>query len=49
MNSLIDTNFDFTTDNNYWENFWARREGLGGGSCDPDSKSSTLRKYHSLL
>lgn len=49
MNNLIDTNFDFTTDNTYWKNFWERRERLGGGSCDPDSDSPTLRKYHQLL
>lgn len=49
MNNLIDINFDFTTDNNYWNNFWNRHEGLGGGASDPDSDSPTLRKYHQIL
>ena len=46
----IDTQFDFTTDTpGYWEGFWDRNDGLGGGGADPDSKSPTLKKYHQIL
>ena len=46
----IDTSFDFTSDSrDYWDNFWKNNGGLGGGNCDPDSASATLRKYHQLL
>lgn len=45
---MIDVNFDFTSDNVYWDHFWQRRD-LGGGACDPDVASPTLRKYHKIL
>ncbi len=46
----IDVNFDFTKDTpNYWKNFWQNRNGLGGGSTDPDAESKTLQIYHQLL
>ena len=47
---MIDTTFDFTTDSKgYWDGFWDRNDGLGGGGADPDSKSPTLRQYHQML
>ena len=47
---MIDTTFDFTTDTlGYWDGFWDRNDGLGGGGADPDSKSPTLRQYHQML
>ncbi len=47
---IIDTQFDFTTDTpGYWEGFWDKNDGLGGGGADPDSKSPTLKKYHQIL
>ena len=47
---MIDITFDFTTDTpGYWEGFWDRNDGLGGGGADPDSKSPTLRQYHQIL
>lgn len=46
----IDISFDFTSDSpNYWEGFWERNGGFGIGSCDPDSSSLMLQKYHQLL
>ena len=47
---MIDVSFDFTTDTaGYWDGFWKRRDGLGGGGADPDSASPTLQKYHQIL
>ncbi len=47
---MIDVNFDFTTDAyGYWDGFWERNEGLGGGGADPDTNSPTLQSYHSRL
>lgn len=47
---MIDVNFDFTSDSpRYWDNFWANNDGLGSGSSDPDSRSRTLRVYHSIV
>ncbi len=47
---IIDIAFDFTSDSpHYWENFWENNHGLGGGSCDPDAWSPTLKKYHKIL
>lgn len=45
----IDINFDFTTDCDYWNDFWTRGNGLGEGASDPDSMSVTLRRYHQAL
>ena len=46
----INVNFDFTTDTKgFWEGFWDRKNGLGAGGADPDSKSKTLRQYSQLL
>ncbi len=46
----IDVSFDFTTDSpGYWDGFWDRNDGLGGGGSDPDSVSPTLQKYHQYL
>ena len=46
----IDTAFDFTTDTSgFWDGFWERNDGLGGGGADPDSSSPTLQKYHRSL
>ncbi len=46
----IDTSFDFTSDcPGYWDCFWDNNGGLGSGSCDPDSVSKTLQKYHQVL
>lgn len=45
----IDTSYDFTNDiPDYWQGFWERNE-WGQGSDDPDSKSTTLHKYHQIL
>lgn len=47
---MIDTSFVFTTDTpGYWDDFWARNSGLGGGAADPDSNSPTLQEYHRIL
>lgn len=46
----IDTDFDFTTDTpGFWDDFWERKDGLGYCGNDPDSRSPTLRYYHSIL
>ncbi len=46
----IDTDFDFTTDTpHFWDGFWERKGGLGYCGNDPDSRSPTLRRYHSIL
>ena len=42
---MIDVNFDFTSDNAYWDCFFGRVKG----ACDPDVASPTLRKYHKIL
>ena len=48
--SDIDVNFDFTSDSqNYWDNFWNNKKGLGAGNSDPDAESKTLQVYQSLL
>lgn len=52
VNSIkdLDVKFDFTSDSpGYWDGFWDRGSGHGGGGCDPDSKSKTLKSYHRLL
>ena len=47
---MIDISFDFTTDTpGYWDGFWERNNGLGGGGADPDSDSPTLQEYHRIL
>lgn len=47
---MIDICFDFTSDSpHYWDNYWDNNYGLGGGNCDPDAASLTLRKYHKIL
>ena len=47
---MIDVTFDFTTDSKgYWDGFWTRNDGLGGGGSDPDKASPTLKEYHRLL
>lgn len=47
--SIIDVNYDFTSDSaGYWDSFWDD-DVLGGGLCDPDCVSTTLRSYHRLL
>ena len=47
---MLDINFDFTSDSpHYWDDYWNNNYGLGGGNCDPDSASPTLRKYHKEL
>lgn len=46
----IDVWFDFTSDTKgFWNRFWERNQGLGGGGADPDSKSAMLILYHKLL
>ena len=46
----IDVDFDFTTDtSHFWDGFWERKGGLGHCGNDPDSHSSTLRRYHGIL
>ncbi|MCR4568750.1 MAG: hypothetical protein K5769_11920 [Pseudobutyrivibrio sp.] len=46
----INVNFDFTMDSpKYWDGFWERNNGLGGGGCDPDSASPMLQEYHRIL
>lgn len=45
---MIDIKFNFTTDTpNYWKNFWDN--DMGHTHFDPDLKSKTLMKYHSIL
>lgn len=47
---IIDTAFDFTSDcPGFWDGYWSRNNGMGGGSCDPDSVSRTLKGYHQFL
>ena len=47
---MIDVTFDFTTDTpGYWDGFWERKSGLGGGGADPDCVSPTLKRYHQIL
>lgn len=46
----FDANFDFTSDTpRFWEGFWMRRDGLGLGATDPDSRSKTMREYHRIV
>ena len=48
--STIDTTFDFTSElPEYWDGFWDRNDGLGGGGCDPDNASPTLQEYHRII
>ena len=48
--SDIDVNFDFTSDTpRYWDGYWERKDGMGGGIKDPDFYSPMMRKYHQLL
>lgn len=47
---MIDTTLDFTTDTpGYWDGFWDRCYGHGGGNTDPDSDSLMLQEYHRIL
>lgn len=46
----INVNYDFTSDTEgFWDGFWERKDGLGAGGADPDSRSKTLRLYSQLL
>lgn len=45
----VDVNFDFTTDCDFWKDFWKGNEGRGRGAVDPDRESTTLRKYQQVL
>ena len=47
---MIDISYDFTLDSpGFWDNFWENNGGMGAGSCDPDSASKTLQRYHQIL
>lgn len=47
---MIDVHFDFTSDTpRYWEGFWERKDGIGLGKNDPDSRSRMMREYHSIV
>lgn len=47
---MIDVYFDFTSDTpHFWEGFWERKDGLGLGATDPDSRSKTMREYHRII
>lgn len=49
MISMIDVNFDFTTDTpRYWDEFW-KDPVFGSFNNDPDCASKTLQQYHSVL
>lgn len=45
----IDVNFDFTSDCDFWNDFWKGNEGRGRGAVDPDRESATLRIYQQAL
>ena len=48
--SVIDVNFDFTSDTGeYWDHYWNRDPILGCVNRDPDSASNTMQLYHKLL
>ena len=48
--SIIDVNFDFTTDTpHYWDNYWDTDKVLGHFNNDPDVASPTLQRYHKIL
>lgn len=48
--SVIDVNFDFTSDTKgYWNNYWDHEPILGCVNRDPDSASKTMQLYHKLL
>lgn len=48
--SIIDVNFDFTSDTrDYWNGYWDRDPILGRSKQDPDSASKTMQLYHKLL
>lgn len=50
METIIDTNFDFTSDTpHYWDHYWDVDPVLGGFNNDPDCASKTLQKYHQIL
>lgn len=45
----VDVTFDFTTDSpGYWDGFWEKKEGLGGGGSDPDSASPGMKVYKEM-
>lgn len=44
----IENNVDFTSDK-YWDGFWKRKYGLGGGGEDPDAASKALAQTHAFL
>jgi len=47
---MIDLSYNFTSENpNYWNGYWERNNGLGGGNWDPDTRSKKLREYHHIL
>ena len=43
----INVNYDFTSDTEgFWDGFWERKDGLGAGGADPDSRSKTGHLYN---
>lgn len=48
---MIDVNYNFTSEiPEYWDGYWDRNNGLGGGGTfDPDACSKTLKEYHRIL
>lgn len=50
MASIIDVNFDFTTDTpHFLDNFWDQDNILGTSRKDPDVFSATLQRYQKIL
>ena len=48
--SIINVDFDFTTDTpKYWDNYWEKDELFGGGTKDPDNASKTMQLYHKMI